>query len=123
MKKESERLVQQKAYDIGQWLQDAVGDIAYDHFPMDPKWQRKVAAAKKAGVTDLKGWLADEYYNDPDTLQDLVGDQIYDAASEIKRQDPACEHDYLFMAIATEMRKDCHRALGIALRKLMERRS
>jgi hypothetical protein len=120
----NQELVDQKASDISQWLQDAVGDLAYDHFPMEPKWDRKIRQAKKDGVTDIKGWLADEYYNDVDTLMDLVGDRIFDAASTIKRDSKDdLSHDAYFMAIASVMReKYAHRALGIALRKIIERR-
>jgi hypothetical protein len=119
-------LIEKKADEISQWLQDAVGDLAYDTFPMDAKWQKAMKAAKKEGVTDIKGWLADEYYNDIDTLQDLTGDRIFNAATELSMMsdDPkSLSHDAYFIAIADKMKESAHPALVKALDKLIERRS
>ena len=120
-------LIEQKADEISQWLQDAVGDLAYTCDLLDEKWRKKVRDAKKNGVQDIKGWLADEYYSDVDTLQDLAGDRIYDAASELtgrmtNRADDT-EHNLHFIAIAEKMKEHAHPALVKALDKLIERRS
>jgi hypothetical protein len=75
---------QKVAREVLQFAQDAVGDIASDMLSMssgflDDEWKRRIAAARQSGVPDLTGWLADELYNDPDTMSDLLGDRIYDA--------------------------------------------
>jgi len=64
-------------------VQDAVGEMASDMLSpqsgfLDDKWSKQIKKARKNGVEDIQGWLADELYNDPDTLSDLMGDQIYD---------------------------------------------
>lgn len=73
----------QSAQRIRSHLQDAVGDIASDMLSgsggfNDDKWDKKIKKARKAKVQDMHGWLADELYNDPDTLQDLMGDKLYE---------------------------------------------
>lgn len=61
------------------WLQEAMGDMAEAVAGSgDKKWDAKIRKAKKAGVSDVQGWLADELYNDPDTLQDMLGDKLCD---------------------------------------------
>ena len=119
----NQELVEKKADEIYQWIQDAVGDVT-DCDTMDSKWQKRIKKAKKDGVTDIKGWLADEYYNDVDTLQDLCGDRIFDAATEIAGGpwgNP--DHNEAFIAIANKMKERAHPALVTALDKLIERRS
>jgi len=123
-------LIEKKADEISQWLQDAVGDLAYTCDPLDGEWRKRVKRAKKDGVQDLTGWLADEYYNDPDTLQDLAGDRIFDAATQLTRNtkergNPVSteEHNLHFIAIAEKMKEHAHPALVKALDKLIERRS
>jgi len=62
------------------FLQDACTDMAYtvelDFF--DGKIAAAIERARKEGVRDLKGWLADYFYNNPDTLMDFAGDKICD---------------------------------------------
>lgn len=63
------------------YCQDAVGDVANAilEFPDDDEtWSKKIKAARRKGVTDIHGWLADELYNDPDTLCDLIGDRLHE---------------------------------------------
>ncbi len=77
------------AREIYQHLEAAVGDIASDMLSphgglLDDEWKKKIAAVKKNKrhvVTDLQGWLADELFNDRDTIQDTIGDRIHDACS------------------------------------------
>jgi hypothetical protein len=73
-----------KAKDIASkiinWCADVASDAAYsmaDGF-MDDKWKRKINQAKKRGVRDIQGWLADEIYNDKDIMHDLIGDRVWD---------------------------------------------
>ena len=117
----NQELVEKKADEISQWLQDAVGDVA-DCDPMDDQWKKRIKKAKKDGVTDIKGWLADEYYNDVDTLQDLCGDRIFDAATEITTHHKN-QHNEAFIAIAEKMKEHAHSALVRALDELIKRRS
>jgi len=44
----------------------------------DSRWTRRARQAKADGVIDLHGWLADEIYNDSDTIRDYLGDWIHD---------------------------------------------
>ena len=72
------------ACDLLGWLQEAVGDMAADMTSqgsgfLDDKWDKRIKTAKKAKVRDIVGWLADELYNDADTVSDLLGDKVYDA--------------------------------------------
>lgn len=48
-------------------LQDACGDLAYEQCRcnFDEASAKKIREAKKNGVKDIPGWLADEYYNNP----------------------------------------------------------
>jgi len=121
----NQELVDQKANDIYQWLQDAVGDVA-DCDPWSEEWQKRIKKAKKDGVTDIKGWYADELYSDVDTLQDLCGDRIFDASTELRMADGNPDnptHDQYFIAIANKMKERAHKALVTALDKLIARRS
>jgi hypothetical protein len=81
--------VNSAAHDISSWLQDAVGDVAYGCETWDDVefnfgdlhgWKKKIKEAKAWPVTDIRGWLADELYNEKDTIKDLIGDRIFDAA-------------------------------------------
>jgi hypothetical protein len=46
----------------------------------DGETAKAIQKARKDGVRDLRGWLADYLYNDPDTLRDLASDKIHDLA-------------------------------------------
>ena len=106
--------IESAASEISSWIQDAVSDIAYGEaeFP-DEDTKKKFAKAKKKGVTDLPGWYADELYNDVDTLSDLTGDRIFDAAkgktTKIKFKN--------MVLIAKAMKEGGHKALTAALEK------
>ena len=65
-------------------LQDACGEIANECTRddasgfMDEAMEAKIKKAKRRGIEDVAGWLADEMYNDADALSDLGGDKLYD---------------------------------------------
>jgi hypothetical protein len=74
------------ARNVRSHVETAVGEIAHDMLSpgsgfLDDKWKKRVAKARKEGCQDICGWLADELYNDPDTLTDLMGDKIYEAVN------------------------------------------
>ena len=89
----TQELIDDKASDIYQWLQDAVGDIAFDttiddlefYYGKKGKAWAKTARgmAKEPHRFDWRGWFADVLYNDVDTLIDLMGDRVYDAVSSM----------------------------------------
>jgi len=59
-------------------VENAVSEVAYsypDEFP------ELVKRGRKQGVRDIRGWLADELYNDPDMVCDLAGDALYEFVS------------------------------------------
>lgn len=77
---------QQIANEVHSYLAEAVGDMAADMVNpssgfFDEIWDRRIKAARRKGVRDIQGWLADELYNDPDTIADLAGDKIYEATN------------------------------------------
>ena len=105
------------ASELRGWLGDACSDIAYGAIRggfMDKETADKVAKAKANGVTDIPGWYADEIYNDPDTIGDILGDRIHDAAKG---------DDKMMVAIAKRIHDNNpdHDALGIAMEKFIER--
>jgi hypothetical protein len=129
-----EKGIELHADEIYGWLQDAVGDMAgHDdesvmaNLSMSRKWQNKVKKAKREGVRDIPGWLADEYYNDIDTLCDLSGDRIHDAASTMMhgmgvfKEPKSPLHELirlrLQIAVAKDMKKRSHNSLVKALNK------
>lgn len=73
--------------DIANYVATAVGEIAYDDFALEDH-EDKVTEAKKLGVRDIRGWLADELYNDADLVNDLVADQLYSLISSKYGEDP-----------------------------------
>ena len=121
--------INEKAHEIYQWLQDAVGDMAYGLEVSDiesyygKKIGNKVKKMKREGY-DWKGWLADEFYNDVGTLQDLSGDRIYDAVTQlgVKSLDKEL-FDETFCKIAKSLKEQGHPALQRACNKLIKRRS
>ena len=75
-------------YDIVNYVEQAVSEIAYDPYARE-NYKDKIAEGKKRGVRDIRGWLADELYNDSDVVSDLVGDQLYDLIVSTFGEDPA----------------------------------
>lgn len=111
-------VVDKVAPKIDSWLQSAVGDIAFintmDDMFLDEEWGKRLAKAKKDGVTDLPGWLADALYDDVDTLVDLLGDRIYDKSQGSNEK---------FNAICKELSIGAHGALKEACQTLMKARN
>jgi len=104
--------IKSKASEISDWIEGAVSDIAYcDPEFQDEETQKKFRKAKKKGVTDLQGWYADELYNDVDTLRDLTGDRIHDAAEGKDMK----ERWGNMILIADAMKNQAHKALTMAL--------
>lgn len=114
--------IEQKAHDIRSWVGDAVGDMAAnykDFIWMDSKWKKRVENAKRNGVIDLKGWLADEYYSDPDMMQDMAGDRVHDACYELGvKEYSSPEFKQTFNAICDVLIVIGHNALKLAAQKL-----
>lgn len=72
------------------YLGNACGDLAYEYgenkqlaaFGLgNPEIDNMIKRAKAKGVRDITGWLADELYNDADTIQDFLGDWLADKVS------------------------------------------
>lgn len=123
--------IQSEAHEIYGWVGDAAGDMAgcsedqakFIH-SMDPKRLKQIEQAKKNGVIDIPGWLADEIYNEVDTLCDLTGDRIHDAGYLIarkcklvngKERVPDALHYEIMIAVAEDMKDLAHHALIVAL--------
>jgi hypothetical protein len=79
-KESLESKAQEIAHQLSSYLQDACGDIAYEASRPGSGYgyEAKIRKARKAGVRDIPGWLADELYNDADSIEDLLGDRLYD---------------------------------------------
>jgi hypothetical protein len=93
---------------------DAVGDIAYECAGgnsgfNDEAMDKKIKRLKSRGVQDVTGALADDLYNEVDTLMDLMGDRICDLAGK---------DDKMFNAICDEIARLGHPAMKTAARKL-----
>ena len=73
--------------DIVNYVQNAVGEMGYDEF-MQEEYASKIKKAKRSGVRDIGGWLADELYNDAETVNDIVGDQLCNLISNKYGEDP-----------------------------------
>jgi hypothetical protein len=115
----TEEQICNSAREVSQWLQDAVSDLAFGttYEMLDQKWQKKIEEAKWNGVTDLKGWLADEFYNDISTLCDLSGDRIHDLAGPYEMPDHAKNK----IAIAKKIKETANRALTHAMEEHIAR--
>ncbi len=71
------------ARQVMSYVSEAVGDMANDMTSgssgfLDDNWDKKIKKARRNGVKDWVGWLADELFNDADTLSDLMGDKLYE---------------------------------------------
>lgn len=102
-----------KAREIRQHIEDAVSDVAYEGVEfLGEKWRDKIISMERDGVVDIRGALADNMYNDADTLSSLSGDRIHDAANG----------DWADMVrIAVEIRDDGHEPLQKVMDKFIAR--
>ena len=70
-------------------VETAASELAYEMydeyfkngFVYDTKASKRFSEMKKDGIKDIPGSYADELYNDPNFLEDMIGDKIYDAGS------------------------------------------
>lgn len=62
---------------IAQYVADAVGEMGYGEYAQE-EYAPLIKKAKKAGVRDIEGWLADHLYNDAGIVCDLAGDKLYE---------------------------------------------
>lgn len=117
-------IIRDRADEIKNWLGDAVGDMAYDykHGGFDENWEAKIKRAERDGVQDMQGWLADEYYNDVDSIRDICGDRIHDAATQIISLDYGSDldHNKIFIEICEEIKEYGHTALKEAMTQLID---
>jgi len=75
------------AREIKSWVESAAYDGAcsivadFKQGVLDEETKSKIQKLKDDGVTDLIGAHADQLYNDPDFLEDMLGDSVYDSAN------------------------------------------
>lgn len=108
----SHKTPEQIARELLYFAQEAVGDMASDMLSdssgfLDDKWSKKIQKAKKKGVRDILGWLADELYNDPDTLEDLLGNKLFEACGvdgELRNQVLDVLNDKSFSGLKTAIK-------------------
>ena len=120
----SQDRIDKKAKEIDSYLQDAASEAAFST-PLDlfePYLQKKMRKAKKDGVTDIKGWLADEIYNDVNFLHDIAGDQIHDACMSLGIKYSSKEFNLTFVRIACSLAENSHTALKQACKMLVGER-
>ena len=116
--------IDKKAREIDSYLQDAAGETAFNT-PFDlfePELQKKIRKAKKDGVTDIKGWLADEIYSDVNFLRDMAGDQIHDACMSLGIKYSSKEFNLTFVRIACSLSENKHPSLKQACKMLIGER-
>ena len=117
--------IEEAAHETSSWIQDAVSDVAGTSESMakfihvgDSKRLKQIEQAKKDGVVDIPGWLADEIYNDEDTLSDLMGDHIFDHATALVGiKDPA--FSACFIKICEAMLPRVHTAMANVLNRFI----
>ena len=107
-----DKKIEEAADETSSWIQDAVGDM---------------------GNSPFHTMTADEMYNDEDTLSDLLGDHIFDHATQIvgscwiqhdgliaSKIDP--EHTKCFIKICEEMLEGAHTPMRNVLEKFITER-
>ena len=110
LKKDKTKEIEEAAYETSSWIQDAVGDLL-------PR-KGMVDKARRDSVQDIRGWSADEYYNDEDTLSDLLGDHIFDHATALAGiKDPAFSACYI--KICEAMLPGAHTAMANVLKRFI----
>ena len=91
------------AYDVKSYVETAVGEMGYDEY-LQEEYKSRIKEAKRHGVRDIGGWLADELYNDAGTVNDLSGDNIYSQCAMRGIQ----VDDDVFKTVATELQSLMH---------------
>ena len=85
--------IQRYADQLEGHISAACGDLAgvyvdfdnnIDTFMLDPLIKNKLEQAKRDGIRDLRGWYAEELYDDADTLVDLIYNCIDMIVPDIK---------------------------------------
>ena len=112
---ESTPEIAQKAQEARSFLREAVGDMAHSilRYPDagGGEWTKKLQQVKRSKFPprDIQGWLADEIYNDPGILADLLNDHLNEG-------DPSTRN-----AILAEISNGAHGALQKAVQHLLVR--
>lgn len=123
--------VNNAAHEIDSWLQDAVGDLAYGYSGWDdiesnfgdkPKWKRRIKQAKAWPVKDINGWLADELYNDWETLSDLIGDRIFDEGKGSEENMIRIAEEMIELGAHHDLARACRHHIKAWKRRIRERR-
>jgi hypothetical protein len=120
------------ASEIYNWVSNAVSDVAYSNIIegngmfFDTETNDWISKKKAEGITgfNLADCYADKIWNSPSDLQDLLGDQICDAAVMGRHGVPYDEQKVLMTKIAVSMLEKygkSHKALVDALNGLIER--
>ena len=124
-RKEIEEKTDNAASEVISWIENACGDMAFDYEQcpdiFDDETHRKVEKAKKAGVQDVAGWLADEYYDDEDLLRDMMGDRIHDEAVKIVGADFLTQ-SIVMIIIAKKIMVKGHSTMKKAMVKIIQAR-
>ena len=79
-------IIEAKASEIYSGVGDAMYDVAQSHLVMEGELVDTSFARMKDDALDKVGAKADELYNDVGTLQDLMGDRIYDATYDVLKE-------------------------------------
>ncbi len=69
--------------DLISYAESACGDMAggvCDYPDLDDEWGGRVKEARRRGIRDVRGYIADEFYEDVDAMADLCGDHLCDLA-------------------------------------------
>lgn len=99
--------------DVRGHIETACGEMAHELATpagmRGTEWADRIRAAKKRGVRDIPGWLADELYNDAAGLSDMMGDRIYDVTGGDRAN---------MAAVFTELERIGHPAMVAAVKIL-----
>ena len=70
----------QEIRQLRHYAEEACGEIAFEAIKDSDGWgyEKQIKQLKRAGVTDIIGSLADQIFNDADTMSDLLGDKVSD---------------------------------------------
>jgi len=100
--------IKKAAKDSYNWLVNAIEDISYS----------QSEEYLSPGERDVE---ADNMFSDKDTLKDLIGDRVFDEATQMVGFNHP-DHNKIFNAICEEIKKRSHRPLKEALEELIRER-